>query len=80
MTRDEAIAKFNEYTNGYTADAPHWIDRFADVGMLNLEEPEKPKSVEQRFKEAIYPLSANERHVGFLLHVIDIAGLKIVEK
>jgi hypothetical protein len=90
MTRDEAIADFNEAANPSSFSTGAWIDRFVALGMLKLDEPKNPSEL------AI--LALDGQMVGGPMHgmlctyrlgrseaiqladALDRAGLKIVEK
>lgn len=84
MTRDEAIKSFAgimnhpqaEYLNETVARVTPMIDGFIALGMLKLDEVKSP---EARFLEALAPHGI---HFGTnaIFTILDVAGLKIVEK
>ncbi len=80
MTRDEAIAirnrKYSSDPRRIADAAVHDIDEWVELGMLKLDEPE---SIESRIHEVMIGASVNCGAV-WLMHALNTAGLKIVEK
>jgi hypothetical protein len=84
MTRDEATTIMTKLKKSKSDDdVSNVIDAFVALGMLKLDEP---KSAWQKFEDAAVAkhqwLSSNDR-VSILyevLELLDITGLKIVEK
>lgn len=75
MTRDEAIEKFRYAANEGSFAVEAWIDRFAALGMIKLDDP--PKSIESRLVAIFGPHATwnfREFENGLRAH-----GLKIVE-
>jgi len=81
MTRDEAIAIRNEIYGGgpnrICDRAVHDVDNYIKLGMLKVDEP---KSVEAKFRDALYEMFPDPLMLRNVRMCLDHAGLKIVEK
>ena len=78
MTRDEAIKISAEKIQSSEPAMGKWIDAFAALGMLKLDEP---KNVMARKVEKACSIGGIKAHDWQkVVHGLELAGLKIVEK
>jgi hypothetical protein len=82
MTRDEAIKKFSgAWPNGSGGDEKWggvWVDSFAALGILKLDEPKS--AISKKIEKACSLSATKADHWQRLARGLELAGLKVVEK
>lgn len=80
LTQKEAEAAFNNIKSAYAASAEAWVERFVNLGLIEIVPPPTPATPMERLEHQLRLKYFSDSNISDLKMELGVAGLEVVEK